>query len=218
MVMQWSVPMILAATCALAAADKADCGSALSALVRKDACGNENGPDASKACSDTCKPLACAAVAACPAGSTVRVEDESGSQTIPAEAVQSIVQELSAEHESCPCSAASPAELSVFSLNTSEPSACEKALLDLMSADACGNENGPDASKACSDTCKPLACATVAACPAGSTVRVEDESGSQTIPAEAVQSIVQELSAEHESCPCPFSQLTSLRGAKASVP
>ena len=204
--------------------ESSGCGKALLGLMSEDVCGNENGPDASQACSDTCKPLACAVVAACPAGSTVQVEDESGSQTIPAGAVQSIVEELSTEHTSCLCSAASAEKVSISSLKKGsqrikpESSGCGKALLGLMSEDACGNENGPDASQACSDTCKPLACAVVAACPAGSTVQVEDESGSQTIPAGAVQSIVEELSTEHTSCPCSSSQLSSLRGAKTIFP
>jgi len=195
--------------------------------MSEDACGNENGPDPAKACTSTCKSLACDVVSACPAGSTVRVEDETGSWTIPAEDVQNIVKELSAEHTSCPCAAAvnQPNKTGtvqkatkVVSSSLAKPdkisqTVCEKALLELMSEDACGNENGPDPAKACTSTCKSLACDVVSACPAGSTVRVEDETGSWTIPAEDVQNIVKELSAEHTSCPCSTARFAGLRGS-----
>ncbi|CAE7226813.1 GN [Symbiodinium natans] len=206
------------------------CEKALLELMSEDACGNENGPDPSKACTSTCKPLACGVVSACPAGSTVRVEDETGSMTIPAEDVQNIVKELSAEHTSCPCtptrSVSQPnrtghvqnAVKLAVGLSKGMPTACEKALLELMSEDACGNENGPDPPQACTSTCKPLACGVVSACPAGSTVRVEDETGSMTIPAQDVQNIVKELSAEHTSCPCPAQRAPALRGAKPAYP
>ena len=214
-------------------AEPSACDKAFFDLLSEDACGNENGPDASKACSSVCKPLACAMVSACPAGSTIQVEDETGKQTIPAEGVQSFVEELSAEHTACPCTASRMgsqpnktvvAKTSLLAIGSSkkslrqaehdEPSACDKAFFDLLSEDACGNENGPDASKACSSVCKPLACAMVSACPAGSTIQVEDETGKQTIPAEGVQSFVEELSAEHTACPCSAARSTGLRGGR----
>ena len=223
-----TVSMVMVASFVMAAADPSACEKAFLDLLSEDACGNENGPDASKACSSVCKPLACAMVSACPAGSTIQVEDETGKQTIPAEGVQSFVEELSAEHTACPCSASRMgsqpnktvvAKTSLLAIGSSkkslrqaehaEPSACDKAFFDLLSEDACGNENGPDASKACSSVCKPLACAMVSACPAGSTIQVEDETGKQTIPAEGVQSFVEELSAEHIACPCTASRTGS---------
>ena len=206
---------VLAAGCTMIAARQTVCEKALLELMSEDACGNENGPDPAKACTSTCKSLACDVVSACPAGSTVRVEDETGSFTIPAEDVQNIVKELSAEHMSCPCAAAVSQPNKTATVQKASKvvsgsdkrdkgsqTVCEKALLELMSEDACGNENGPDPAKACTSTCKSLACDVVSACPAGSTARVEDETGSFTIPAEDVQNIVKELSAEHTSCPC----------------
>ncbi|CAE7226822.1 GN [Symbiodinium natans] len=221
--------MVLVASCTMAAAGTTACEKALLELMSEDACGNANGPDPSKACTSTCKPLACGVVSACHAGSTVRVEDETGSWTIPAEDVQNMVQELSAEHTSCPCTPTRSVSLPnatghvqeaaklAVGLSKGRRTACEKALLELMSEDACGNANGPDPSKACTSTCKPLACGVVSACHAGSTVRVEDETGSWTIPAEDVQNMVQELSAEHTSCPCTPTRSVSLPNATGHV-
>ena len=191
------LPMV-SAILGMVAADTTPCERAVVSLVNEDACGDENGPSASKACAHACKPLACAVVTACSPGSTVRIEDETGTEIISAERVQSFVQELAAEDAFCPCSTSLRQPNGTIGVQktvqaaTSRQTACEKALLELMSEDACGNENGPDASKACSDTCKPLACAVVTACTAGSTVRVKDETGSWTIPTGGVHSIVQE--------------------------
>ncbi|CAE8652769.1 unnamed protein product [Polarella glacialis] len=90
------------------------------------------------------------------------------------------------------------------STQAAEPTACESAFFRLTSEDSCGGEDGPSADKACSPTCKPLACQFVAACkPAGSNITFEDENGeTQTIPADGVQDMVAVLQSEHVSCPC----------------
>merc|ERR1711988_1493784 len=140
---------------------------------------------------------------------------------MPAEAVQGLVQELKAEHSHCPCDAAAlNMQLEqesmpllehtrsnlrgVASAKQAAPSACETAFFSMTSIDECGDENGPLASQACSDACKPVACKMVAACPAGSTIALDSN---QSMPAEAVQGLVQELKAEHSHCPCDAAAL-----------
>jgi len=178
-----------------------------------DECGNEDGPLASKACSAACKPAACKVVSACPAGSIIAFGSNG---SMPAEAVQGLVQELKSEHSNCPCEGAAVAmklELGRVQLlqstgsnlrgsipaNPAAPSACEMAFFSMTSIDECGNEDGPLASKACSAACKPAACKVVSACPAGSIIAFGSNG---SMPAEAVQGLVQELKSEHINCPC----------------
>merc|ERR1711988_1886372 len=140
---------------------------------------------------------------------------------MPAEAVQGLVQELKAENSHCPCDAAAlNMQLEqesmpllehtrsnlrgIASAKQAAPSACETAFFSMTSIDECGDENGPLASQACSDACKPVACKMVAACPAGSTIALDSN---QSMPAEAVQGLVQELKAEHSHCPCDAAAL-----------
>ncbi|CAE8587901.1 unnamed protein product [Polarella glacialis] len=217
----WSEPQLplFAAMASTQAAEPTACESAFFRLTSEDSCGGEDGPSADKACSPTCKPLACQFVAACkPAGSNITFEDENGeTQTIPADGVQDMVAVLQSEHVSCPCTGEanvpseknwSEPQLPLFaamaSTQAAEPTACESAFFRLTSEDSCGGEDGPSADKACSPTCKPLACQFVAACkPAGSNITFEDENGeTQTIPADGVQDMVAVLQSEHVSCPC----------------
>ena len=83
-----------------------------------------------------------------------------------------------------------------------DPTACETAFFNLVSEDACGNENGPDASSACSATCKPLACSVVSSCTDGSSIAYADEKGPASISADEVRELVAELRSEHKSCAC----------------
>jgi len=83
-----------------------------------------------------------------------------------------------------------------------EPSACKEAFEDFQAQDACSTDNGPDATKACSDTCKPLGCKMIEACPVGSTLTGEDDEGPFTISAAAVQQIVSDLKSQHSQCRC----------------
>ena len=212
-------------------ADPTACETAFFKLVSEDACGNENGPDAAKACSATCKPLACAVVSSCAPGSSIAYADERGPASISADEVGSIVKELESEHTSCPCSATRRSNLTnagqtlrKAAVKTAalrgqekmlEPAAtaCETAFFKLVSEDACGNENGPDAAKACSATCKPLACAVVSSCAPGSSIAYADERGPASISADEVGSIVKELESEHTSCPCSATRRSNLTNA-----
>eukprot|EP00435_Cladocopium_sp_Y103_P071604 s649_g37.t4 len=197
---------VLLGLCATFKADSTACEIAFFNLVSEDACGNENGPDASSACSATCKPLACSVVSSCTDGSSIAYADEKGPASISADEVRSIVKELESEHTNCPCSATKRSNLTKafqtmrksakkdpVSLRgngaerTQEPAAtaCETAFFNLVSEDACGNENGPDASSACSATCKPLA--LVSSCTDGSSIAYADEKGPASISAEEVK-------------------------------
>ncbi|CAJ1380340.1 unnamed protein product [Effrenium voratum] len=227
---------IMMACATLLKADPTTCETAFFGLVGEDSCGDENGPDATKACSAVCKPLACAVVSSCAPGSTIAFSDETGPVTIAANDVQSFVQELEAEHASCPCAAskAKPSNMSKAlrhsrvqkqastSLRSGQAkgpevsaTACETAFFGLVGEDSCGDENGPDATKACSAACKPLACAVVSSCAPGSTIAFSDETGPVTIAANDVQSFVQELEAEHASCPCAASKAKPSNMSKA---
>ncbi|CAL1138242.1 unnamed protein product [Cladocopium goreaui] len=225
---------VLLGLCATFKADPTACETAFFNLVSEDACGNENGPDASSACSATCKPLACSVVSSCTDGSSIAYADEKGPASISADEVRSIVKELESEHTNCPCSAAKRSNLTKafqtmrksakkdpVSLRgnvadrTQEPAAtaCETAFFNLVSEDACGNENGPDASSACSATCKPLACSVVSSCTDGSSIAYADEKGPASISADEVRSIVKELESEHTNCPCSAAKRSNLTKA-----
>ena len=214
------------------------CETAFFNLVGEDACGSENGPDAAKACSATCKPLGCSVVSSCTAGSSIAYADERGPASISADEVRSIVKELEAEHTSCPCGPTKRSNLTraiqtvkktakkdSLSLRgnsadkTQEPAAtaCETAFFNLVGEDACGSENGPDAAKACSATCKPLGCSVVSSCTAGSSIAYADERGPASISADEVRSIVKELEAEHTSCPCGPTKRSNLTRAIQTV-
>ena len=225
---------VLLGLCATFKADPTACETAFFNLVSEDACGNENGPDASSACTATCKPLACSVVSSCTDGSSIAYADEKGPASISADEVRSIVKELESEHTNCPCSAAKRSNLTkAFQTmrksakkdpvssrgnvadRTQEPAAtaCETAFFNLVSEDACGNENGPDASSACSATCKPLACSVVSSCTDGSSIAYADEKGPASISADEVRSIVKELESEHTNCPCSAAKRSNLTKA-----
>ena len=115
-----------------------------------------------------------AVVNSCAPGSSIAYADERGPASISADEVGSIVKELESEHTSCPCSATkranltnafqalrkaaikTPALRAQAKMLDPAATACETACFKLVSEDACGNENGPDAAKACSATCNAI--------------------------------------------------------------
>ena len=163
-------------------ADSATCGVAFGVLISEYSCDR-----ATEVCSTTCKPLRCAVVSSCIPGVPISVTDESGwSVTIAAADVNRFAHKLEAEQPSCPCTASKAKVWNLTKalhhsrvqkqLSTSlrggrakapdaSATACETAFFGLVGEDSCGDENGPDATKACSATCKPLACAVVSSCP-----------------------------------------------------
>ena len=93
-------------------------------------------------------------------------------------------------------------DVEVAAATAVEPKNCEAALQHFVDHDRCFKNVGPDASKACSDTCQSSPGKMIAVCPAGSTITDTDQNGTFTTLTTEVQNAVLQLKSQTGSCPC----------------